>query len=1089
LTPPRRVAPINDPNHYWFARHSKSIIFMILTLAVVGIYEAFTLPIAVFPTTNFPRIIVGVDNGVMPINQMEVTITRPIEEAVNSVPGLLQVRSITSRGSAEIDLDFDWGVDMILTLQQVDSAIARIQSTLPSTAQIEAHRLDFASFPILGYSITSDKVPQTQLWELATYQLKPRLNRLAGVASVLVQGGQQPEFQITPDPARMLRAHVALQDILDAVNHTNLIDSPGLLSRNHQLFLGLVTAQAQSPDQIGDIVIKTNGDVPVRIRDIGTVSPSSAPAYTVVTANGKPAVLVSINRQPDGNTVEVANEVHQAIQDMAPSLPSGVDLRVFYDQSNIVKASIGSVRDAIAIGLFLAGLIIWLFLRDWGTAIMTGLVVPVTIMVTFIVMKIMGQSFNMMTLGGLAAAGGLVIDDAIVVVENIVLHRDGGEGPLRATASALKELTVPLIGSTLTPIVVFLPLISITGVTGTFFRALAIAMSVSLLTSLVLALSWTTNLGTFLIRRGKPAAVPEINGANGTNGGPEEFDNGVDGPQGRMPHVEAAGAESAEMEQIRRMMAAEEASLRGGWFERIIQFYERWLRRAFAHPVWLGSLCAILIVISYFSYKALGSDLLPAMDEGGFILDYVTPPGSSLQETNRMVSHMEQIVRSVPEVESISRRTGLQLGLAAVTEVNTGDISVKLKDQRSRPIDEIIAEVRGKVTAAEPAVDVDFHQVLEDMIGDLTGAPQPIVVKLYTDDVGAMNQWAPRVADTIGAIEVNRKKVVVDIDNGIDSTTSGPAVVFAVDPVRAAKAGFTTDQLNVVTSAIVDGEPATTPVVINDRPYVVRVRYPKQSRSSLEAMKNTLLVNSNGGTATLGAIADISELPGQMEIIRDNLQRDVEVKARLEGLDLGTGVAKVQKSVSDLKLPPSIRVEYGGTYKEQQKSFHDLVVVLLLALVLVFVVLLLEFRAFSAPLAILSSAVLSTSGVFFALLITRTTFNVSSFMGLIMVIGIVAKNGILLLDANQKFRSVGFSAEEALVQAGRRRLRPIVMTAMAAVAGMLPLSLAVGAGSQMLQPLAIAVIGGILISMILSLVITPAMEFFMTRKSQPVVEA
>ena len=1026
----------------------------------------------------------------MPINQMEVTITRVIEEAVNSVPGLLQVRSITSRGSAEIDLDFDWTVDMVLTLQQVNSAIGRIQSTLPMTAQIEAHRLDFASFPILGYSLTSNKVPQTQLWELATYQLKPRLNRLNGVASVLVQGGQQPEFQITPDPARMLRAHVALQDILDAVNHTNLIDSPGLLSRNHQLFLGLVTAQTQSPDQIGDIVIKTNGDVPIRIRDVGTVSPSSAPAYTAVTANGKPAVLVSLNRQPDSNTVEVANEVHQEIENIAPSLPSGVDLRVFYDQSNIVKASIGSVRDAIIIGLFLAGLIIWLFLRDWGTAIMTGLVVPVTIMVTFIVMKIMGQSFNMMTLGGLAAAGGLVIDDAIVVVENIVLHRDGGEGPLRATASALKELTIPLIGSTLTPIVVFLPLISITGVTGTFFRALAIAMSVSLLTSLVLALSWTTNLGTFLIRRGKSGAVREINEANGTNGGREEFGNGVDGPhQGRTPRMEAAGAESAEMEQIRRMMAAEEASLRGGWFERIINFYERWLRRAFAHPVVLGGLCAILIVVSYFSYKALGSDLLPAMDEGGFILDYVTPPGSSLQETNRMVSHMEQIVRTLPEVESTSRRTGLQLGLAAVTEANTGDISVKLKDQRSRAVEEIIADVRAKVTAAEPAVDVDFHQVLEDMIGDLTGDPKPIMIRLYSDDVDALKQWAPRVADTIGGIYIKQKKPVVDVDNGIDSTTSGPAVVFTVDPVRAAKAGFTTDQLTMVTSAIVDGEPATTPVVVNDRPYVVRVRYPKQSRSSLEAMRDTLLVNSNGGTATLGAVADISELPGQIEVMRDNLQRDVVVAARLEGLDLGTGVAAVQKAVNDLKPPPSIRVEYAGTYKEQQKSFRELVTVLLLALVLVFVVLLLEFRAFSAPLAILSSAVLSTSGVFFALLLTRTTFNVSSFMGLIMVIGIVAKNGILLLDANQKFRAVGFTAEEALVQAGRRRLRPIVMTAMAAVAGMLPLSLAIGAGSQMLQPLAIAVIGGILISMILSLVITPAMEFFMTRKSELVVEA
>jgi multidrug efflux pump subunit AcrB len=900
-----------------------------------------------------------------------------------------------------------------------------------------------------------------------------------GVATVLVQGGQQPEFQVTPDPVRMLRAHVALQDILDAVNHTNVIDSPGLLNRNHQLFLGLITAQAQNPNEIGDIVIKTTNDVPVRIRDIGTVSPSSAPVYTVVTANGKPAVLISINRQPDSNTVDVANEVHQEIDAIRPTLPAGVDLQVFYDQSNIVRASIGSVRDAIIIGLFLSGVIIWLFLRDWGTAIMTGLVVPVTIMVTFIVMKIMGQSFNMMTLGGLAAAGGLVIDDAIVVVENIVLHRDGGEGPLQATSSALKELTVPLIGSTLTPIVVFLPLITITGVTGTFFRALAIAMSVSLLTSLVLALGWTTNLGTFLIRRGKHGAIPETNGGDGLNGAREEFESSTPG----------TGSESDKVEQIRRMMAAEEASLKGGWFEHIVQFYERWLRRALEHPVWLGGLCAILIVVSYVCYSALGSDLLPAMDEGGFILDYVTPPGSSLQETDRMVSHMEQIARTVPEVESTSRRTGLQLGLAAVTEANTGDISVKLKDKRSRGIDEVIADVRAKVTSAEPAVDVDFVQVLQDMIGDLTGAPQPVVIKLYSDDVDALKQWAPRVADSIGGIYINNKKPVVDVEDGIDNSTSGPAVIFTVDPMRAAKAGFTADQITTVAASMVDGEPATTPVIINDRPYTLRVRYPKASRASLEAMSNTLLVNSAGGTTTLGSVATVSEVPGQIEIIRDNLQRDVEVTARLEGLDLGTGVKAVQKTVSDLKLPPTIRVDYGGTFKEQQKSFRDLVMVLLLALVCVFLVLLFEFRAFSAPLAILSSAVLSTSGVFFALMITRTTFNVSSFMGLIMVIGIVAKNGILLLDANQKFRSVGFSAEEALVQAGRRRLRPIVMTAMAAVAGMLPLSLAIGAGSQMLQPLAIAVIGGILISMILSLIITPAMQFFMTRKSQPAVQA
>jgi multidrug efflux pump subunit AcrB len=1056
--------PADKSSRYWFARHSKSIIFLIIVLAIVGIYEALSLPIAVFPATNFPRIIIGVDNGVMPINQMEVTITRPLENAVNSVPGLEDVRSVTSRGSAEVDLSFNWSVDMIQTLQQVNSAIARVQSTLPSTAQIEAHRLDFASFPILGYSLTSGKVPQTQLWEVATYDIKPRLNRLNGVATVLVQGGQQPEYQITPDPARMLKSRVALQDILDAANHTNLIDSPGLLSRNHQLFLGLVNSQVHSPDEIADMVIKNVNDVPVRVRDIGTVAPSSAPAYTVVTANGKPAVLVSISRQPDSNTIDVANEVHQEIENVRSSLPAGIDLNVFYDQSNIVRESIASVRDAIIIGLLLAGFIIWLFLRDWGTAVMTGLVIPVAIFVTFIAMKILGQSFNMMTLGGLAAAGGLVIDDAIVVVENIVLHRDGGEGPLEATAAALKELTIPLIGSTLTPIVVFLPLISITGVTGTFFRALAISMSVSLLTSLVLALTWSTNLGVHLIRRGKTSEVAQTgSGHEGTEGS-------------------AGAGEPSEIEQMKRMMAAEEASLKGGWFERIISFYERWLRRALEHPVWLGGLCSILIAVSVVCFIKLGNDLLPHMDEGGFILDYVMPAGSSLQETNRVINHVEQIIRSVPEVENTSRRTGLQLGLAAVTEPNTGDIAVKLKDKRSRGIDDIISQVRAQVKKQEPALDVEFTQVLQDMISDLTGSPHPVTIQLFSPDPDVLATYAPKVADAIGRVQVNYTKPVVDIEDGIDNTTSGPAVVFNVNTQTAAKAGFTTDQLTVVATAIVDGEPTSTPVIANDRPYTLRVRYPAVNRASLEAMSDTILVNSNGGTATLGSVSTISELPGQTEVLRDNLQQEKEVTARLEGVDLGTGVAAIQKAVADMHLPPSIRVEYAGTYKEERKSARDLYIVLVLAIVLIFIVLLFEFRSFSAPIAILSSAILSTSGVFFALLITQTTFNISSRMGLIMVVGIVAKNGILLLDANQKFRAFGFSAEEAMIQAGRRRLRPIVMTAMAAVAGMLPLSLALGAGSEMLQPLAIAVIGGILISMVLSLIITPAIQFYLTRE-------
>jgi CzcA family heavy metal efflux pump len=1019
-----------NPDSYWFARHSKSIVFLIIILGIIGIYEAFQLPVAVFPTTNFPLIVIGVDNGVMPIEQMEVTITRPIEQAVNSVPGLESVRSVTSRGSAEVNLLFNWNVNMIQTLQMVDAAVSRIQSSLPATAKIESHRMDFASFPIIGYSLTSDKIPQTELWELATYDIKPRLNRLSGVATVLVQGGHQPEFQITVDPAKMLRAKVSISDILAAINHTNIVDSPGLMRRNHQLFLGLVNGQVHNAEDISAVVIKNVNNVPVRVGDIGTVGSSVAPNYTVVTANGKPAVLLSINRQPDSNTVEVANLVHNEMEAIRPSLPAGIDVRPFYDQSNIVNESIKSVRDAIIIGLLLAAFVIWLFLRDWGTALMTGLVVPVTMFVTFIAMKLVGQSFNLMTLGGLAAAVGLVIDDKIVVVENIVLHRDAGQGPLEATASALKELTVPLIGSTLTPIVVFLPLITITGVTGSFFSALAIAMSVALLTSLVLALVWTSNLGTRLIRR--------------------------------------HGAHHDETEH--------------GFFGHIIRFYTRWVRRSLEHPVFLGLFCVVLVAVAYLSYRQLGSGLLPAMDEGGFILDYVMPAGTSLQETNRVLNHVERIIRETPEVESTSRRTGLQLGIFPVTEPNTGDFTVKLKNDRKRGIDDVISEIRDKVKKSVPVLDVEFVQLLQDMIGDLSGgAPEPIVVKMFSDDANVLKEWAPHVADALMNVSIGNKKPIVDVEDGIENTTSGPAVTFNISPERLARAGFAADDLEITTSAILDGEPTAQPVIINDRPYTLRIRYPADSRASLEAISNTMLVNSNGSPSTLSALTGISEEPGQTEILRENLQRAVYVTARLEGIDLGTGIQAVQKAVADLKLPPSIRVEWGGIYEQQQKSFRDLVTVLVLAIVLIFLVLLFEFRSYSAPIAILSSAVLSTAGVCFALLITRTEFNVSSFMGLIMVVGIVAKNGILLLDANHKYLATGMPPEEAMIEAGRRRLRPIVMTAMAAVAGMLPLALAIGAGSQMLQPLAIAVIGGILISMVLSLIITPAIQYYLTR--------
>jgi CzcA family heavy metal efflux pump len=1020
------------------------VIFLILTLALLGGYLAFTIPVSVFPSTNFPRVLIAVDNGVMPINQMMVTITRPIEETVNSVPGLLEVRSITSRGSAEVDLFFRWDVDMFQTLQYVNAAISRVQPELPATAKVEAHRLTFASFPIMGYSLTSQNVPMTKLWEMATYEIKPRLNRLDGVSTVLVQGGQEPEFYITPDPQKLLAANVTVTDILEAVRRTNLVDSPGLLERNHQLVLGLVNAQITDPQTIAGTVIKsTASGIPVRVGDVAAVAPGVKPVYTIVNANGKPAVLLNINRQPDSNTVQVADEVHAEVEQIRKTLPPGIEIKPFYDQSEIVGESIKSVRDAILLGLVLASIILVVFLRDWGTSIVAGLVIPVTVLVTFIALKLLGESFNLMTLGGLAAAVGLVIDDAIVVVENIVLHRDAGQSRTQAINSALKEITVPLIGSTVTPVVVFLPLISIAGVTGTFFRALAITMTVSLFTSLALALTWTPNLSLYFIK-------------------------------GHESEKEGTAKEETEEESISKLLAAEDAHL-SGFFQKIVDFHERWLRRALEKPVWLAVLSVALVGVAFVCYRLCGSDLLPEMDEGGFVLDYIMPAGSSLDETNRVVSHLEQMLREIPEVESTSRRTGLQLGLAAVTEANTGDISVKLKTKRDRAIDEIIADVRADIAQKEPAVDVEFTQVLQDMINDLTGAPEPIVVQLFSQDPKQLADWAPKVADSLHKIDG-----VVDILNGIDNTISGPAVVFQVDPMVAARAGFTAEEVALDAAALLEGEPAPTPIVTNDRAYTLRVRFPQENRASLEAMRDTLLTSSTGRTATLGALATVTELPGQNEIRRTNLQRQVSVTARLEGRDLGTAMAAVQQAVSNLHIPANIRVEYGGTYKEQQRSFHDLVLVFVLAILLVFIVLLFEFGTFAAPLAIVAAALLSTSGVFLALLVTRTTFNISSFMGMIMVVGIVAKNGILLLDADQKFRKLGMTAEEAMLQASRRRLRPIVMTALATVAGMLPLAFAIGAGSQMLQPLAIAVIGGILISMVLSLIITPAVHFYLS---------
>ena len=752
--------------------------FLAAALLVAGAYAMFQTPVAVFPETNFPRVVIGVDNGVMPVEQMQVTITKPIEDAVNSVPGLVTVRSNTSRGSAEVSLFFDWSVDMFRTLQLVDAALSRVQQSLPATAKLTTNRLTFATFPILGYSLTSETLSQTQLWELATYTLKPPLNRVTGVSTVTIQGGAVPEFHIVPNMAKLQAAGVTILDVTNAIQVSNIIDSPGLYEQDHQLVLALVGAQAHDVDGLKQLTVKTSaGGAAVRIGDLAEVIPGTMPVYTAVRADGRPAVLLNVTRQPSSNTVAVANDVAAQVAQLRTKLPRGVTLQPYYDQSEIVRESVRSVRDAILIGLVLACVILFLFLRDWRASLIAGLVIPVTVATTVLVLWVMGESFNLMTLGGLAAAIGLVIDDAIVVVENIVLHREAGQGRSAAVRSALREIVRPLIGSTITPVVVFLPLIAVTGVTGSFFRALAITMTIALLASLLLAVTFTPALAILLL---------------GTHAGE---------------------------------VGTTEEAVPGRALGRVMRWHREALVWSLARPMWLGLICLGLVAGTFVAYRSLGSDLLPGMDEGGFILDYIMPAGSSLESTNEVLAHVEQILRDTPEVESVSRRTGLQMGLAAVTEANTGDMTVKLKAKRDRAIDEVIAEVRAKVKATQPQLDTEYIQVLQDNINDLSNAPEPIQIKLFSEDFALLQQVAPRIATEIAAV-----KGVVSIENGIDNTISGPASSFAVDPLVAGRMGFTPTEVAEDATAILDGVTVNDPLIANGRPYTVRVRLGAETR-------------------------------------------------------------------------------------------------------------------------------------------------------------------------------------------------------------------------------------------------------------------
>ena len=1010
--------------------HARALVVIVLSFALAGLAFIFRLPIAIFPQTDFPRVVILVDNGITPVDIQMLRVTRPIEEAIRIVPGITTIRSVTARGSSEISVFFRWDVDILNALHLVQGRISQITPSLPSTCRFYINRLTFSVFPMVGFSITSPNRSLSELWELAYYEIAPRLYRLPGVAETRIVGGRPPEYHVLVDPHKLNSYGLPLTRVSDALRNSNIISASGMVQENYHLYLTTVTGLFETREQIEKTVVDVVRGTPVAVKDLARVVPGERPIYNIVTANGRPAVLVNVLQQPDGNAVQIADAVNAELRDIKKFLAPDIELSTFYDQSVLVRDSISGVAEAILIGLGLSVLVLLVFLKSWRTTVVAAVVIPLAVLIAIVFMKFFNMSFNLMTLGGLAACIGIVIDDAIVMVENIIVHLSTGQSPREAAASAIQELTPALIGSTLTPIVVFAPLVFLGGITGVFFRALALTMVTALLASLFLAVFFTPVLSALFFRR--PSGPPE---------------------------TDIQRAEQAGEGRILRWLTNR---------------YESALHWCLYHPR-----IVLLVTVGLFAgmagiYYQLGSGFLPEMDEGAFVLDYRMPPGTSLEETNRVLNHIEKFLRETPEIESYSRRTGARLALA-IAEPNTGDFLVKLKKRRSRSLEDVTSELRHKITTSEPAIEVEFPHILEDLIGDLAWAPQPIEIKVRHQDAATYKRVAKDVAEWLPKV-----KGVVDIANR--TIVIGPSVNFRVDPEKARLAGFGVKDVADLQAAMLDGE-LTSDMIRGERLVGVRVRYPFEYRSSTDKLKTLLLTSPTGHTVPMSSIAHVEVDEETTEIRRENLRNMSAVTARLEKRDLGSAMEEIQRRLpKEVSLPPGTHIEYGGLYQMQRESFLGLTQVLLLSILLIFVILIFEFRSFSHPIAILIATILCGSGALLALWITNTTLNISSFMGAIMVVGIVHKNGILMLDSEQYFSERGYELREAIFQAGRRRLRPILMTALSTIFGMAPLAIAVGSGAQLLQPLAIAVIGGVAVSMVLSLLVTPVLFYQLKRR-------
>lgn len=999
------------------SRQQRLVYLLVALLSAAGIWMATRLPSAIYPELRFSRITIVAQGSTLGARQVVFSITRPLEEAVSIVPGVTRVRSHSIRGASEISITFTPGTNMDQALQLVRARVNQVQSALPPDLTIEVEQLTPSLFPILSYNVEGGE-PAT-LYDLARYDIKPLISRVPGVGRVDVQGSDVRELEVIADPARLASQGITYANLADAIRRAITVQAVGRVAQDYRQYLIVTDQEAHAPADIGAVVLRGG----LRVRDVATVQVGTEDHVRIIAGDGKPAALINITRQVGGNTTALADSVGRIMATIAPTLPAGVHLKPVYDQAGLVREAVRSVRDAMLIGAGLAVLVLLAFLRHGRITAISATSIPLTLAITVFVMRMLGQTFNLMTLGAMAIAIGLVIDDAVVITENIARHLRLTNDRLQAIRAAVQELIWPVTTSTLTTVVVFLPLGLLQGVVGQFFAALATTLTVAVLVSLVLALT----------------IIPLL---------AEQF----------VTVREVEASQSGLLARVQRGLDA------------LGSQYERALASVLHHTRRIIVAALLLVVVGAGLMRLIGTGFLPEMDEGAFVLDYFTPGGTALAETDREVGIAERILAQTPEIEATSRRTGAELGLFATSQ-NTGDIAARLvpRGRRSRDIFAVMDDVRDAITSAVPRLHIEFVQILSDVINDLAGAAKPVEIKVFGERLDTLEAYAQRLQPDLEAVSG-----VEDLFNGV--VEPSPELLMRVNQAEADRIGMTPEDVGSTVSAALLGTEAGE-IRAEDRPVAVRVRAPDSVRYDPLRLRALPIVASAGGTVTpLGSLATFTPTQSRISLERENQQQMIAITADVSGRSLGGVMGDVRRVLAAHAAPAGVRVVLGGQYESQQEAFRALLLVLALAAVSVCAVMVVQFESFIEPLVVLLVAPVSFVGALALLLITGTALNVASFMGLILLVGLIVKNGIILLDFTRlRMRDQGVPLEAAIREAARVRLRPILMTTLCTLFGLLPLALGFGAGSELQRPLALAVIGGLILSTPITLFAVPTL--------------